>query len=59
MAAVDHKYPVPPETERVTEPPSQKVVGPLGVNTADGRELTVTTELSVSVQPFELVTVTV
>ena len=59
VSVVDHKYPVPPDAEMVTEPPSQKVVGPSGVIRAAGRGLTVTTELSVSVQPDPLVTVTV
>jgi hypothetical protein len=42
----------------VTDPPWQKVVGPSGVITAIGKELTVTLMLSVSVQPLALVTVT-
>ncbi len=63
MAAVvlpfDHRYPVPPDPVRVTEPPAQKVVGPFGVIAAVGNGLTVTEVLSVSVQPLALVTVTV
>ena len=59
VAEVDHKYPVPPEAVNNTEPPWQKVVGPSGVITAVGRELTVIALLFESVQPPELVTVTV
>ena len=59
VAEVDHKYPVPPKAVSITEPPWQKVVGPSGVITAVGSELTVIAVLSVSVQPLELVTVTV
>ncbi len=55
----DHRYPVPPDPVRVTEPPAQNVVGPPGVITATGRELTLTAALSVSLQPLALVTVTV
>ena len=39
---VDHKYPVPPEAVRSTEPPAQKLVGPFGVIDAVGNGLTVT-----------------
>jgi hypothetical protein len=59
VAEVDHKYPVPPEAVSITDPPWQKVVGPPAVITADGSGFTVTTELSVSTHPLELVTVTV
>ena len=59
VAEFDHKYPDPPEAVNNTEPPWQKVVGPSGVITAVGSELTVMTVLSESVQPLELVTVTV
>jgi hypothetical protein len=59
VAEVDHKYPVPPEAVSTTDPPWQKVVGPPAVMTADGSGLTVTSVLSVSAQPPELVTVTV
>jgi hypothetical protein len=59
VAEFDHKYPDPPEAVSITEPPWQKVVGPSGVITAVGRELTVITVLFISIQPLELVTVTV
>jgi hypothetical protein len=59
VAEVDHKYPVPPEAVSTTDAPWQKVVGPPAVMTADGSGFTVTAALSVSVQPPELVTVTV
>ena len=59
VSAVDHKNPVPPDAERVKELPWQKVVGPLGVIRAVGNGLTVIILLSVFVQPFALVTVTV
>jgi hypothetical protein len=55
----DQRYPVPPDPAKVTDPPWQKVVGPLGVMTAMGRALTVMAELSESVQPLAFVTVTV
>ena len=54
----DHRYPVPPEAVRSTDPPEQKVVGPFGVIRATGSGLTVTVLLAVLVQPLELVTVT-
>jgi hypothetical protein len=59
VAEVDHKYPVPPEAVSTTDPPWQKDVGPPAVMMADGNGFTVTAALSVSVQPPELVTVTV
>jgi MFS-type transporter involved in bile tolerance (Atg22 family) len=59
VAEVDHKYPVPPVAVSTTDSPWQNDVGPFAAMTADGSGLTVTTELSVSAQPLELVTVTV
>ena len=59
VAEFDHKYPDPPEAVNNTEPPWQKEVGPPGVITAMGNGFTLTTVLSVSLQPLELVTVTV
>ena len=55
---VDHKYPVPPDPVRVTEPPAQKVVGPDGVINAVGRAFTVIAWLAVLLQLLALVTVT-
>ena len=56
--AFDHRYPVPPEAVRSTDPPEQKVVGPFGVITATGSGLTVTVVLAVLLQPLTSVTVT-
>jgi hypothetical protein len=50
---------VPPEAVSITDSPWQNDVGPFAAMTADGSGLTVTDKLSVSVQPLELVTVTV
>ena len=51
VAALDHRYPVPPDAVRSTDPPWQKVVGPLGVITAVGGEFTDTVTLPELVQP--------
>jgi len=58
VAVVDHKYPVPPDAKRLTDPPWQNEVGPPGVMIAAGNGLTVTAWLAVLVHPFVLVTVT-
>ena len=39
---VDHRYPVPPDPVKVTEPPTQKIVGPEGEIAVVGRAFTVT-----------------
>ena len=55
-----HNQPVPALAVRVTLPPSQKVVGPLGVMVAVGSGLTTTvTTPDVAVQFTPLLTVTV
>jgi MFS-type transporter involved in bile tolerance (Atg22 family) len=59
VAEVDHKYSVPPEAVKTTDPPWQKVVGPPAVKTAVGSGMAFTAIFSVSAQPLELVTVTV
>lgn len=60
VAPVDHVFPVAEEEVNVTEPPEQKVVGPLAVIVGtDGNGLTVIT-IAVEVEehaPFETVTV--
>ena len=58
VAPVDQKYDVPPEADRVTEPPSQNWVGPEGVINATGSGKTVTAWESSLEQPLALVTVT-
>ena len=59
VAEFDQIYPVPPDADRVTEPPWQNVIGPDGVITAVGSGLTVTVAISESVHPLALVAVTV
>ena len=60
VAPVDQRYDTPPDAVRVTLPPAQNVVAPLGVMVAVGNEFTVTVcDAGVDVQPFASVVVTV
>jgi hypothetical protein len=59
MAPFDHRYEEPALAVRVTEPPTQKVVGPDAETVATGRASTVTLVAAlVALQPFAFVTVT-
>jgi hypothetical protein len=58
VSPVDHEFPVADEDVNVTEPPGQKVVGPLGVILATVEEFTVTVSEAEAV-PHTLVTVKV
>ena len=59
VAPFDHKYDAPALAVSVTEPPSQKVVGPLALIVAVGFAFTVTVVADdVGAQPLALVTVT-
>ena len=59
VAPVDQRYVPPALAVRVTEPPSQNVVGPPAVIVATGVELTVTAGAAdVALQPLAFVTVT-
>jgi hypothetical protein len=60
VAPVDHKYDEPAVEDKVTFPPSQKVVGPLAeIIGVAGNGCTVTWVVSVTIQPVAAVTVTV
>ena len=47
VAPVFHKYVAPAGADKVTDPPAQNVVTPLGVMVVDGNGLTVTVNVNV------------
>jgi hypothetical protein len=59
VAPLLHRYEVAPDAVNVTEPPWQKVVGPLAAIETVGRAFTVTDLDAVTLHPLAFVPVTV